>query len=111
MSEAVKDAFNVSKEEFELLFPALVPAFDLQGNEWKWVLSDQLQDREWNTAAFESLQLRSGTKDLVQSLIKGHKTTSTTLDDAIPDKEQGLTFLLHGYAFSRLSMFTMCIAK
>ncbi|KAH6976215.1 hypothetical protein BKA56DRAFT_618145 [Ilyonectria sp. MPI-CAGE-AT-0026] len=96
LSEVVKDAFNVSKEGFELLFPALVPAFGLQGNKWKWVLSDQLQDREWNTAAFESLQLRSGTKDLVQSLIKGHKTTSTTLDDAIPDKEQGLTFLLHG---------------
>ncbi|KAH7000380.1 P-loop containing nucleoside triphosphate hydrolase protein [Ilyonectria destructans] len=96
LSEAVKDAFNVSKEEFELLFPALVPAFGLLGKEWQWVLSDQLQEREWNTAAFESLQLKSSTKDLVQSLIKGHKTTSTTSDDAIPDKEQGLTFLLHG---------------
>lgn len=88
LSQAVEECFNVSKEDFSLLFPALVPTFSLKKKTWLWILSDQLQDVAWNMAAF---------KYLVQALVKGHKTNSTVFDDVVAGKGQGLVFLLHGY--------------
>ncbi|RMJ12185.1 hypothetical protein CDV36_008156 [Fusarium kuroshium] len=96
LSEAVEEVFHISGKDFNLLFPALVPAFDLKKKEWWWVLSDQLQDVAWNMAAFEFLQLEEETKHLVQALVKGHKANSTAFDDVVPGKGQGLVFLLHG---------------
>ncbi|KAI8691924.1 AAA domain-containing protein [Fusarium sp. Ph1] len=96
LSEAVGEIFNVSKADFNLLFPALVPAFGFNKKEWVWVLSDQLQEVAWNMVAFESLQLEATTKHLVQALVKGHKANSTAFDDVVPGKGQGLVFLLHG---------------
>lgn len=96
LSQAVEECFNVSKEDFSLLFPALVPAFGLKKKTWLWILSDQLQDVAWNMAAFKFLQLEAATKHLVQALVKGHKTNSTVSDDVVAGKGQGLVFLLHG---------------
>lgn len=97
LSEAVEEIFNVSKTNFNLLYPALVPSFGFNKKKWVWVLSDQLQEVAWNMVAFESLQLEAETKHLVQALVKGHKTNSTAFDDVVPGKGQGLVFLLHGY--------------
>ncbi|RSL63598.1 hypothetical protein CEP54_005146 [Fusarium duplospermum] len=96
LSVAVEESFNVSKTGFDLLFPALVPAFGLKKKKWLWVLSDQLQDVAWNMVAFDSLQLEKETKHLVQALVKGHKANSTAFDDVVSGKGQGLVFLLHG---------------
>ncbi|KAM5342128.1 hypothetical protein ACJ41O_015159 [Fusarium nematophilum] len=96
LSEAVQKGFNISKADFNLLFPALVPAFGLKKKEWRWILSDQLQDVAWNMVAFESLQLEAATKHLVQALVKGHKANSAAFDDVVSGKGQGLVFLLHG---------------
>ncbi|KAI8719789.1 AAA domain-containing protein [Fusarium sp. LHS14.1] len=96
LSQAVEEVFNVSKTDFSLLFPALVPAFGLKNKKWLWILSDQLQDVTWNMAAFETLQLETETKQLVKALVKGHKARSTAFDDVVPGKGQGLVFLLHG---------------
>lgn len=101
LSEAVADSFNISEEDFQLLFPALVPGFGLKEKEWRWLLSDELRDVKWNKFAFESLQLEDVTKDLVQALVKGHKAKSTAFDDGMPGKGQGLIFLLHGYVSKR----------
>ncbi|KAF1953525.1 AAA family ATPase, partial [Byssothecium circinans] len=95
--EAVIDSFNVSKDQFELLFSALIPAFVLKEKEWLWLLSDELNDVRWNTVAFESLRLEPQTNDLVQALVKGHKIKSNVFDDVMPGKGLGLIFLLHGY--------------
>lgn len=96
LSEAVGEIFNVSNEHFNLLFPALIPAFGLKKKKWLWVLSDHLQDVAWNMVAFDSLQLEKTTKHLVQALVKGHKANSTAFDDVVSGKGQGLVFLLHG---------------
>ncbi|KAL2675638.1 hypothetical protein Neosp_011828 [[Neocosmospora] mangrovei] len=95
--ETVKERFNISKTDFDLLFPAQVPAFGLKKKEWRWILSDQLQDVAWNMVAFESLQIEKATKHLVQALVKGHKANSTAFDDVVSGKGQGLVFLLHGH--------------
>ncbi|KAK1774208.1 hypothetical protein QBC45DRAFT_425681 [Copromyces sp. CBS 386.78] len=96
VAQAIWNTFFVSEEELELTFPALVPAFGLRGKKWWWVLSDNLQDVVWNTTAFDSLQLEKVTKNLVQGLVKGHKSQTVTFDDVIEGKGQGLIFLLHG---------------
>ncbi|KAF4945605.1 hypothetical protein FGADI_11786 [Fusarium gaditjirri] len=98
LSVAVEESFNVSRVDFDLLYPALVPAFSLKKKTWLWVLSDQLRDVAWNMAAFNSLQLEKETKHLVQALVKGHKANSTAFDDVVSGKGQGLVFLLHGVA-------------
>ncbi|KAJ4259926.1 hypothetical protein NW757_001874 [Fusarium falciforme] len=96
LSEAIEETFHISGTDFNLLFPALVPAFGLKKKEWLWVLSDELQGVAWNMVAFEFLQLEAATKHLVQALVKGHKANSTAFDDVVSGKGQGLVFLLHG---------------
>lgn len=97
LAQVVFDKFKVSLQDFELLFPALVPAFGLKSKEWSWLRSDSLEDVNWSLTAFDSLQLEKRTKHLVESLVKGHKSKmATAFDDVIPGKGQGLVFLLHG---------------
>ncbi|KAL7919119.1 P-loop containing nucleoside triphosphate hydrolase protein [Trichoderma austrokoningii] len=96
ISKAVSDIYCIPEIDFELLFPALVPAFCLQSKKWRWVLSDKLNDLNWNYAAFESLRLNPRTKLLIEALVKGHKARSIDFEDVVPGKGQGLIFLLHG---------------
>ncbi|EAA29861.2 P-loop containing nucleoside triphosphate hydrolase protein [Neurospora crassa] len=97
IAEAVWRIFQVSTDELMLTFPALVPAFGLKCKKWWWVLSDQVQNVVWNMAAFGSLQQDKVTKELVQALVKGHKSNNHVIfDDVIAGKGQGLVFLLHG---------------
>lgn len=95
LCRVAEDVYHISEDDFQLLFPALIPAFGLKGKKWLWVLSDKLEDIKWNMAAFEALQLEGGTKDLIQALVRGHKSKAA-FDDVIPGKGQGLVFLLHG---------------
>ncbi|KAI0535190.1 P-loop containing nucleoside triphosphate hydrolase protein [Xylaria digitata] len=92
----VTEVFHVSEESFKLPFPALVPAFSLRNKEWWWLITDNLRDVNWNAAAFGSLQLEPNKKDLVQSLVRGHKHKSIMFDDVMSGKGQGLIFLFHG---------------
>ncbi|CAG9981746.1 unnamed protein product [Clonostachys byssicola] len=97
LAQLVINRFKISLEDFSLLFPALVPAFGLKSKEWLWLCSDSLQDVNWSLTAFDSLQLESRTKDLIECLVKGHMSKlATAFDDVIPGKGQGLVFLLHG---------------
>ncbi|CAH0039558.1 unnamed protein product [Clonostachys solani] len=98
LRQIVTEKFKITGDDFDLLYPALVPAFSLKEKKWQWLLTDRLQDVKWNTLAFNSLQLDTVTKDLIEALIKGHKDKTTTVfDDVIPGKGQGLIFLLHGH--------------
>lgn len=100
LAEASVNQFHITLDEFELLFPALVPAFGLTSRQWYWVLSDRLEDVPWNKAAFESFQHDRMTKDLMRTLVQGHKSFSM----AAASKNglsgmcqgRGLTILLHG---------------
>lgn len=92
-------SLSVLMEDFELLFPALVPAFSLKDKAWRWILSDSLREMDWNRVAFESLQLKPEKKSLIQGLVKGHRNKSSSFDDVVPGKGQGLVFLLHGYVW------------
>ncbi|GAP90597.1 putative P-loop containing nucleoside triphosphate hydrolase protein [Rosellinia necatrix] len=93
---AVTEAFHISDNSFKLLFPALVPAFSLSNKSWWWLVADNLEEVTWNTAAFKTLQLDHGTKDLIQSLVRGHRHGSVMFDDVMAGKGQGLVFLFHG---------------
>lgn len=97
LGQVVVDKFKISSGDFGLLFPALVPAYGLKSKEWSWLCSDSLRDVDWSLKAFESLQLESRTKHLVESLVKGQSSKQgAAFDDVIPGKGQGLVFLLHG---------------
>ncbi|KAJ5717345.1 hypothetical protein N7488_002991 [Penicillium malachiteum] len=84
LQQMMLDAFTIDQGNFALLFPALVPSFDLKEKTWEWVLSDKLEP------------LNPMTKTLVQTLVKGHRTGKAVFDDVIQGKGQGLIFLLHG---------------
>lgn len=97
LAERAERELNLPRQDFDLLFPALVPCFGLKSKRWRWVLADKLQDIDWNREAYESLQYDQHTKDLVSALIRGHKRgLNTSFDDLIAGKGQGLVFLLHG---------------
>ncbi|KAK3400817.1 hypothetical protein B0T20DRAFT_451525 [Sordaria brevicollis] len=96
VAKAAMKYLHISEEEFGLLFPALVPVFGLRDKKWWWVLSDELRDIEWNRKAFHSLQHDQMTKDMVEALVKGHKSKGVAFDDVIAGKGQGLIFLLYG---------------
>ncbi|KAK4104187.1 hypothetical protein N658DRAFT_493685 [Parathielavia hyrcaniae] len=97
LAQDAEQVLHISRDDFNLLFPALVPAFGLKSKDWRWVMADGLQDVVWNSTAFESLQYDEGTKNLVRALIRGHKRgLRTGFDDLIAGKGQGLVFLLHG---------------
>lgn len=97
LAQDAEQVFHISREDFNLLFPAFVPAFGLKSKEWRWVMVDGLRNVEWNVRAFHSLQYDQGTKDLVHALVRGHKRgLKTGFDDLIAGKGQGLVFLLHG---------------
>ncbi|KAK0639480.1 hypothetical protein B0T16DRAFT_361024 [Cercophora newfieldiana] len=97
LAKQAQDILHISRENFNLLFPACVPAFGLKSKGWIWVMTDGLEDVVWNSTAFQSLQYDQDTKDLVHALITGHKRgLKTGFDDLIAGKGQGLVFLLHG---------------
>ncbi|KAK0726644.1 hypothetical protein B0T21DRAFT_371975, partial [Apiosordaria backusii] len=97
LARTVELTLGVSKQEFDLLYPAVIPAFGLRAKQWYWVLADGLSDVVWNMDAFKSLQLKGVTKQLVDSLVRGHKIGKTTpFDDVISGKGQGLVVLLCG---------------
>ncbi|KAK4149527.1 hypothetical protein C8A00DRAFT_46877 [Chaetomidium leptoderma] len=103
LAQDAEQVLHISREDFNLLFPALVPAFGLKSKDWRWVMADGLRDVVWNSTAFQSLQYDQGTKDLVHALIRGHKRgLKTGFDDLISGKGRGLV----GSFF-----FTDCHAK
>lgn len=80
-----------------LACPARLPAFGLQGKMWGHVLIDDLAPVAWKRGTFEALQIDGDTKELIQSLTKGHqKDERAAFDDIVPGKGRGLVFLLHG---------------
>lgn len=97
LAEVATARFNISREEFFMLFPALVPAFGLWSNSWRLVLSDGLQDVEWNTINFGALQCDQHTKRLLETLIKGHKARLATSKSPVDQRRQGLLLHLCGY--------------
>jgi hypothetical protein len=97
LAQNAEQVLHITREDFNLLFPALTPAFGLKSKDWRWVMADGLRDVVWNSTAFQSLQYNQGTKDLVHALVRGHKRgLKTGFDDLIAGKGQGLVFLLHG---------------
>lgn len=80
-----------------LLCPARIPAFSLQDNNWRWILIDELKPVQWNSMAFDSIQLGHDVKHVIETLVMGHRDKKyCVFDDLIQGKGQGLVFLLHG---------------
>ncbi|KAI1503006.1 P-loop containing nucleoside triphosphate hydrolase protein [Biscogniauxia marginata] len=84
-------------DDMLLLSPARIPAYGLRTKNWGWVLLDELSPVKPNKAAFESLQVDKSIKDLVESLVKGHRSRKKdSFDDFTASKGKGLVMLLHG---------------
>jgi len=59
---------------------------------------DRIVDISWNTAAFESLVIDEGTKELILALVT-NQLAAEKATDLIGGKGNGLIMLLHGYIF------------
>lgn len=73
-----------------------VAGFSLSKKEWCWFFIDNVQDVEFDSDAFDSLVLPSGTKRLVRALTIQHAFHDDEFDDVIKNKGKGCIFLLHG---------------
>ncbi|KAI0201471.1 hypothetical protein F4808DRAFT_425284 [Astrocystis sublimbata] len=96
--ESVRSEYKIAElDDLLLLSPPCVPAYGLKSKEWGWVLIEKLEQTNFNTRAFELLQLEEATKKLVQALVSGAQSPQTDhFDDIIRGKGKGLVMLLHG---------------
>ncbi|KAM0391890.1 hypothetical protein ACHAQC_006690 [Fusarium culmorum] len=75
-----------------------MPAYGLKSKKWRWVLIDGLLPVKENDIPFKSLQVDSGMKSLIRSLVKGHQKWGKRkdFDDVVENKGKGLVMMLHG---------------
>lgn len=88
----------VLTDDHYMRFPAVIPGFALKSKRWGYfqVGDAFLKPIEWNKTAFMTLQMEGYKRDLIKSLLDGHKGTSSGFDDVVSGKGQGLIFLLYG---------------
>lgn len=80
----------------QLTCPPFVPAFSFSTRKWGLVLTDELEDVEWNSDVYAKLQIEDNVKATLHSIVGAHSTHSTDFDDFIQGKGRGLVLLLHG---------------
>ncbi|KAK1753318.1 P-loop containing nucleoside triphosphate hydrolase protein [Echria macrotheca] len=81
--------------DFFLLLPVAIPAFDLQDKVWRILAVARLKPVQWDQTAFERLVLEQDTKDVIKALVT-HKVKNTVSTDLIRGKGSGLILLFHG---------------
>ena len=75
-----------------------IPGFSLANKRWCFFELDQIQEIQYNHAAFESLVLASPLKRMIHSIVKVQcqPGKSFQFDDIIKGKGKGMLMLLHG---------------
>ncbi|PSN66514.1 P-loop containing nucleoside triphosphate hydrolase protein [Corynespora cassiicola Philippines] len=82
--------------------PEVVGGFALQEKVWAEFRVDRLKQIEWNSEAYDRLEMDKELKGVIEALVAGHRQHSATnhhlpqFDDIIAGKGLGLSFLLQG---------------
>lgn len=79
-----------------ITMPSFIPAFSLSKRSWGFIDVNGISDIQWDTNAYENLQMDHERKESVRRLVSTHRTFSSGFDDFISGKGKGLVFLLHG---------------
>ncbi|KAK7420310.1 hypothetical protein QQZ08_010443 [Neonectria magnoliae] len=94
-----KPTYSDAEEPSEAIlacFPPMIHGFDFSKKSWQRLRVDHLTDVTWNKTAFEQLVAPDETKELIQAMVTIHGQQSSTAQDIIDGKGQGLLILLHG---------------
>ncbi|KAI1777341.1 hypothetical protein F4818DRAFT_345505 [Hypoxylon cercidicola] len=94
-----------------LTMPSFIPAFSLAKRSWGFIDVDGISDIQWDTNAYENLQMDLKRKESVRRLVSTHRTSSSGFDDFISGKGKGLVFLLHGPPGSGKTMTAETVAE
>ncbi|CEN61299.1 hypothetical protein ASPCAL07956 [Aspergillus calidoustus] len=78
-----------------LLFPPVIPGYNLLRKYWADLYVDYIYDIDWNKQAFRDLVVDEEIKELVQALVT-KQIASRKSTDSISGKGNGLILLLHG---------------
>ncbi|KAH7026713.1 AAA family ATPase [Microdochium trichocladiopsis] len=78
-----------------LVFPNMIPGFNLVRKSWEDLYVDNMSPVVWQKQAFADLVVDDETKELVQALVMKQLTTEQSTD-LIAGKGNGLIILLHG---------------
>ncbi|KAI1763926.1 hypothetical protein GGR53DRAFT_343868 [Hypoxylon sp. FL1150] len=94
-----------------ITLPSFIPAFSLAKRSWGFVDVESIRDIQWDTSAYENLQMDQKQKESVKRLVSTHRTSSSGFDDFISGKGKGLVFLLHGPPGSGKTMTAETVAE
>ncbi|PVH88747.1 P-loop containing nucleoside triphosphate hydrolase protein, partial [Cadophora sp. DSE1049] len=94
MSHLNTPSYEISDEQ-ALLCPARVRGYSFLEKIWAFFLVDDVQEIDWHTNAFESLELDPRMKSAILAMVSTHRHNDN-FDDIIPGKGKGLVFLLYG---------------
>lgn len=70
--------------------------FSLTHKKWCQMVVEAMVDIQWNHEAFQKLVIDEDRRQLIYALVKAHRNDTTTFDDLIQNKGQGLVGLLSG---------------
>ncbi|KAK4445387.1 P-loop containing nucleoside triphosphate hydrolase protein [Podospora aff. communis PSN243] len=82
-------------DDFVLQLPAKILGFGLHDKKWRYLLVENIQQINWNKAAFDRLVLDPDKKSLITAMVKEHVLSDVSAD-VIEGKGNGLIILLHG---------------
>ncbi|KAK0109760.1 hypothetical protein ONS95_002437 [Cadophora gregata] len=94
MSHLNTPSYEISDEQ-ALLCPARVRGYSFLEKIWGFFLVDEVQEIDWQTNAFYSLELDPRMKSAILAMVSTHRHNDN-FDDIIPGKGKGLVFLLYG---------------
>ncbi|KAL9608519.1 MAG: hypothetical protein Q9167_006658 [Letrouitia subvulpina] len=84
-------------DESQLLVCAhWINGFSFGSKTWGQLMMENLTDIVWNEEAFTKLVMKEERRNLIHQLVRSHRLDKETFDDIIPNKGQGLVFLLAG---------------
>jgi ATP-dependent 26S proteasome regulatory subunit len=73
-----------------------INGYSLTLKRWCQMAVETMDDVQWNHEAFQKLVMDEDRRALIHALVKAHRNDTTTFDDIIANKGQGLVGLLSG---------------
>lgn len=74
----------------------MIPGFCFTSKKWGIFAVSKLRENDWDSNAIDKLAISTKRRDLILSLVRGHKSSRDVFDDIISGKGRGLVGLLCG---------------